>query len=85
LLKDRSMPNPLCFVVMPFGRKPDRAPGTGAEIDFDRVYDSLIRPGVIAAEMTPLRRRGADRRDHPQGDVRASRALRVRGRGLDHR
>lgn len=29
---------PLCFVLMPFGTKPD---GTGRTIDFDRVYDVL--------------------------------------------
>jgi hypothetical protein len=31
---------PLCFVLMPFGRKQD---GTGRLIDFDAVYLRLIR------------------------------------------
>ena len=31
---------PLCFVLMPFGKKPD--PAGGADIDFDRIYLSLI-------------------------------------------
>lgn len=42
----------LCFVLMPFGRKP--APN-GAVIDFDRVYLELIQPAVLAAELEPLR------------------------------
>jgi hypothetical protein len=43
---------PLCFVLMPFGRKAD--PG-GSTIDFDRVYADLIAPAVSAAELEPLR------------------------------
>jgi tetratricopeptide (TPR) repeat protein len=43
---------PLCFILMPFGRKPTP---TGAVIDFDRVYADLIRPAVIEAELEPLR------------------------------
>ena len=35
---------PLCFVLMPFGRKPN--PAGGPEIDFDRIYESAIRPGI---------------------------------------
>jgi MAP3K TRAFs-binding domain len=43
---------PLCFILMPFGRKPTP---TGAVIDFDRVYADLIAPAVIEAELEPLR------------------------------
>jgi MAP3K TRAFs-binding domain len=43
---------PLCFVLMPFGQKPDP---TGAMIDFDRVYAELIAPVISAAELEPLR------------------------------
>jgi tetratricopeptide (TPR) repeat protein len=37
---------------MPFGQKPDP---TGAIIDFDCVYEDLIAPAILAAELEPLR------------------------------
>jgi tetratricopeptide (TPR) repeat protein len=43
---------PLCFVLMPFGRKPDAA---GRIVDFDRVYQELISPAIAQADMQPLR------------------------------
>lgn len=43
---------PLCFVLMPFGRKQD---GTGKLIDFDAVYQQLINPAVTAAGLDPIR------------------------------
>jgi hypothetical protein len=43
---------PLCFVVMPFGSKPD---GHGGTVDFDAVYDQLIGPAISDAELQPLR------------------------------
>ena len=43
---------PLCFVLMPFGRKP--ASG-GKTVDFDAVYQEIIRPAVEHAGMDPLR------------------------------
>jgi hypothetical protein len=43
---------PLCFVVMPFGVKPD---GRGGSIDFDAVYERLIAPAVSRADLQPLR------------------------------
>jgi len=43
---------PLCFVLMPFGEKRDAA---GHLIDFDAVYDELIRPAVEAAGLEPIR------------------------------
>jgi hypothetical protein len=44
--------NQLCFVLMPFGRKPD---DSGRSIDFDCVYTQLIAPAVRAAGLDPLR------------------------------
>lgn len=46
------MSRPLCFVLMPFGKKPD---GTGQTVDFDAVYSTLIEPAIEAAAMEPLR------------------------------
>ena len=43
---------PLCFVLMPFGKKPE---GTGRMIDFDVVYREIIAPAVEAADMEPIR------------------------------
>lgn len=45
-------PDPLCFVLMPFGRKSD---GTGSSIDFDAVYHEVIAPAVRAADLEPVR------------------------------
>lgn len=46
------MNGPLCFVLMPFGQKPD---GTGGTIDFDVVYEQTIAPAIRASNMQPLR------------------------------
>jgi hypothetical protein len=46
------MPNPLCFILMPFNNKKD---ATGREIDFDAVFERLIAPAVRDAGMEPLR------------------------------
>lgn len=46
------MINPLCFVLMPFGKKYD---SQNREIDFDEVYKQLIKPAIIAANMEPIR------------------------------
>jgi tetratricopeptide (TPR) repeat protein len=43
---------PLCFILMPFGKKPA---GGGLTVDFDAVYESLIKPAVEAAGLEPLR------------------------------
>lgn len=43
---------PLCFVVMPFGTKPD---SQGATVDFDAVYAELLAPAICAAGLEPLR------------------------------
>jgi len=44
---------PLCFVLMPFGRKSD--PGGGAPIDFDRIFEKGIRPAIEDAGLSPIR------------------------------
>jgi 3',5'-cyclic AMP phosphodiesterase CpdA len=41
------------FVIMPFGRKQDLRPGL--LLDFDKTYQTLIRPAAEAARWTPLR------------------------------
>lgn len=46
------MNKPLCFVLMPFGKKPD---GDGSLIDFDRIYDELLHPAIADADLEPLR------------------------------
>jgi len=43
---------PLCFILMPFGRKPS---ASGMTVDFDSVYETLIKPSVEAAGLEPLR------------------------------
>ena len=45
---------PLCFILMPFGRK---AAPAATLIDFDRIHADLIAPAVNAAD---LERLGAD-------------------------
>src|SRR5512132_2614367 len=44
---------PLCFILMPFGSKPD--PTGRPNIDFNRVYEEAIKPAVEHAGMEPLR------------------------------
>jgi hypothetical protein len=46
------MPRELCFVLMPFGKKPDVS---GMLIDFDAVYQELIAPAIKQADLDPLR------------------------------
>ena len=48
-----SQNQPLCFVLMPFGSKPD--PSGGPDIDFNRIYNDAIKPGIEAADMYPVR------------------------------
>ncbi len=45
--------SPLCFILMPFGVKQD--PAGGQPIDFDTIYETAIRPAVVAAGMEPIR------------------------------
>ena len=43
---------PLCFVIMPFNKKKD---SKGRDIDFDYIYDSLIKPAIEDAGMEAIR------------------------------
>ena len=74
---------PLCFVVMPFGVKPD---GRGGSVNFDAVYAELLAPAIREAGPRPASGGpGARRRPHPQADVRAADPRRLRGRRSDDR
>lgn len=44
---------PLCFVLMPFGRKKD--PTGGPDIDFDVIYKTAIEPAIAQAGLDPSR------------------------------
>lgn len=46
------MNHPLCFILMPFGKKPDTS---GSIVDFDAVYKELIAPAIKEADLEPLR------------------------------
>ena len=37
----------ICFVIVPFGKKAD---ASGREIDFDRVYSTIIAPAMSASD-----------------------------------
>jgi hypothetical protein len=43
---------PYCFVLMPFGKKSDES---GRAVDFDRVYQNIIKPAVNDADLDPIR------------------------------
>lgn len=43
---------PLCFILMPFGKKPTNS---GAVVDFDAVYQDMIAPAIKDAGLEPLR------------------------------
>ena len=47
------MIKPLCFVLMPFGIKPD--PTGGKDINFDSIYEDAIKPAIEDAKMEPIR------------------------------
>jgi hypothetical protein len=46
------MRRPLCFVIMPFGRKTNF---DGKIVDFDRIYRDLLAPAIRAAGLEPVR------------------------------
>lgn len=46
------MNKPLCFVLMPFGKKPNAA---GDIVDFDEVYHQIIKPAIENAGLECLR------------------------------
>ena len=43
---------PYCFVLMPFGRKTDES---GCVVEFDKIYDTIIRPAIEQSELNPIR------------------------------
>ncbi|MDJ0818177.1 MAG: TRAFs-binding domain-containing protein [Desulfobacterales bacterium] len=43
---------PLCFVLMPFGKKPGMS---GQIVDFDAVYEQLIADAIRKADLKPVR------------------------------
>ena len=43
---------PYCFIIMPFGRKIDES---GRVVEFDQVYDTIIKPAVEEAGLNPIR------------------------------
>ena len=52
-MKPANQSRPLCFVIMPFGKKTD--PTGKPDIDFDRIYHQAIEPAIINAGMEPVR------------------------------
>src|ERR1700691_5903385 len=42
----------VCFVIMPFGRKPDAA---GRMVDFDHIYSEVMAPALEAAGLDGIR------------------------------
>ncbi len=43
----------VCFVDMPFGKKPDLA--SGIEVDFDQIYEAAIEPAITEAGLEAIR------------------------------
>lgn len=43
---------PLCFVLMPFGKKKDEK---GNIIDFDKIYNDFIKPSIENSDLDPIR------------------------------
>ena len=43
----------VCFVDMPYGKKPDLA--SGVEVDFDSVYENAIKPAIVNCDLEPVR------------------------------
>ncbi|HSF49943.1 MAG TPA: hypothetical protein VLA74_04205, partial [Nitrososphaeraceae archaeon] len=52
-IEKRVVKPPLCFVLMPFGKKPSNT--TGLVIDFDAIYKDLIAPAITESGLEPLR------------------------------
>jgi hypothetical protein len=46
------MNKPLCFVLMPFGKKPD---AMGNTVNFDRIYNEIIAPAIEQAGLETIR------------------------------
>ncbi|MBY0541215.1 MAG: hypothetical protein K2P52_07370, partial [Campylobacterales bacterium] len=43
---------PLCFILMPFGKKKDE---NGNIIDFDKIYNDFINPSIVESGLDPIR------------------------------
>ena len=43
---------PFCFILMPFGTKTDES---GKTVEFDEIYNKIIKPAVIKANLKPIR------------------------------
>ena len=43
---------PLCFVLMPFGKKND---AQGRTVNFDAIYNDFIRPAIVKSGLEPIR------------------------------
>ena len=43
---------PFCFILMPFGTKTDE---NGKTVEFDEIYNKIIKPAVINANLKPIR------------------------------
>ncbi len=43
---------PLCFILMPFGKKKDEK---GKIIDFDKIYNDFIKPSIEQSGLEPIR------------------------------
>lgn len=52
-MDSETTPLPFCFVLMPFGDKPD--PTGGPPIPFDRIYETAIKPAIEDAGLVPIR------------------------------
>src|SRR3990172_9089603 len=52
VVDDKEQLLPLCFVLMPFGKKMDAA---GRVTNFDSVYNTIIAPAVAQAGLEPIR------------------------------
>jgi tetratricopeptide (TPR) repeat protein len=52
------VPRPICFMIMPYNKKPTNAQaGTGApdRVDFDRLWEAALRPAIDKAGYEPIR------------------------------
>ena len=52
------MPRPICFMIMPYSTKATGTPapaGAPDKINFDRLWEAALRPGIDAAGYEPVR------------------------------
>jgi hypothetical protein len=57
LREEEAMPKPICFMIMPYGRKPTQAEaGRGVpEIDFNALWDRAFAPTILSLGCEPVR------------------------------